>query len=133
MEIIALAGPGSSGKTSTINLVYNRVLAAGGVSMRRLQLGGNRHDFEDIVNYKGKKVAFFSMGDYSGALIAAIQRYNAIPVDVFVCATNTRFVKPIPFIRTFPHHHIIPKTIASATLSEVIANDRDASTIFGLI
>lgn len=133
MELIVLAGPDSCGKTTTINLVYNRVLAAGGVSTGRTALGSNPLDFEDVVNYKGKRVAFFSMGDYAGALINAIHRYNALPVDTFVGATNTKFVRPGRLIATFQHHNIIPKTLATATLTETVANDRDANTIFALI
>jgi hypothetical protein len=95
-------------------------------------LGGNPHDFEDIVNYKGKKVAFFSMGDFVGRLTDAINKYNAMPVGLFVCATNTKFVNPLPFIATF-HHHIVYKVKEPNHALRSAADTASADTILKLI
>ena len=59
VETILLTGPDSCGKTTTINLVYNRQLATGGISTGKMALGGNPSDFEYVVNYGSKRVAFF--------------------------------------------------------------------------
>lgn len=134
MRIIALRGDNSCGKTTTITMVYDSVLAASGTSTAKKLEGGNPHDFSDIVNYRGLKVAFLSMGDFSYATIDAINANNTLGVDVFILATNNRFVKPMRLINTFPNH-MVTKTIgrpANAS-NNLIANTLDASTIFGLI
>ena len=133
MKVIALLGPADSGKTTTINLVYNKVLAAGGISTFWQAIAGRAGDFEAVVDFKGQKVAFYSDGDYANRTKDVIRKYDAAKADVMICATNSRFSTPIPFISRFAAHHIINKTIATATLTEAIANDRDANTIFGLI
>jgi molybdopterin-guanine dinucleotide biosynthesis protein len=133
MKIIALLGPADSGKTTTINLVYNKVLAAGGISTLWHAIAGRAGDFEAVVDFKGQKVAFYSDGDYANKTKDIIRKYDAAKVDVMICATNSRFSTTIPFISRFVVHHIINKTIATATLTEAVANDRDANKIFGLI
>lgn len=95
MKIIALIGPSACGKTTTLNIVYDRLLATGGISTHRRSLGGGPHDFSDIVNWKGKTVAFFTMGDYSGHLVNATRHYHGLHIDTFICACNDRFAKPI--------------------------------------
>ncbi len=134
MKILALRGGNSCGKTATLNLIYNRLIASGGISSHKVQVGGDRNDFEDILIYKGKKVAFFTMGDYSYATTDAISKYAGLKVDVLILASNVKFAKPIKVIVSYPHR-LITKTIASPSnpANDLIANTADASTIFGLI
>lgn len=134
MRIIALRGGDSCGKTETINLVYDRVILSGGISTNKQQVGGDIRDFSDVVNYKGQTVAFYSMGDLANTTIGAINKYNALGIDVLVIASNIKFVKPIQLIRTFAHN-LVTKTVASPrnTVNNNSANTTDANTIFGLI
>ncbi len=136
MRIIALRGGNSCGKTTTVNLVYDKILLPtnGGVSTGKLQVGGNKMDFSDIVTYKGLTVAFFSMGDIARDTKNAIHFYDSLKVDVLVIACNTKFSTPINLIVTFAHNLVI-KTIASPrnTSNNNIANTTDANIIFGLI
>lgn len=134
MRIIALRGGDSCGKTETINLVYDRVILNGGTSTNKQQVGGDIRDFSDVENYKGQTVAFYSMGDLAYATIGAINKYDALGIDVLIIASNIKFVKPIQLIITFAHNLVI-KTIASPknTVNNIIANTTDANIIFGLI
>jgi hypothetical protein len=134
MRIIALRGGDSCGKTETINLVYNRVILNVGTSTNKQQVGGDIRDFSDVVNFKGQTVAFYSMGDLAYATIGAINKYDALGIDVLIIANNIKFVKPIQLIITFAHNLVI-KTIASpkTTVNNSIANTTDANIIFGLI
>lgn len=134
MIIIALRGDDSCGKTKTLNLVYDRIIAAGGKSTNKVQLGGDPSDFEDIVRFKGLKVAFFTMGDYAYATIGAIRKYDGLQVDVLVIASNIKFVRPIALIITYSHNLVI-KTMAtpSSTTNDFAANTTDANIIFGLV
>lgn len=94
MNIIVLVGPSSCGKSTTLNIVYQLLLTQGAVSTNRQQEGGNPKDFSDIVEWQGKKIAFFTMGDYSGALVTAIRYYFAQNCDTLICACNNRFSRP---------------------------------------
>jgi hypothetical protein len=134
MRIIALRGRDSCGKTATLNLVYDRAIAVGGVATSKSQVGGDSKDFEDIVNYKGLQVAFFTMGDLSYATIDAIRKYDVLKVDVLIIASNIKFVKPIKVIVTYSHN-LIAKTIASPSnaANDLVANTTDANIIFRLI
>jgi len=132
MRIIVLRGNDSCGKTTTLNIVYRMFLEQGGVSTNRQPLGGNQHDFSDIVLWNNNRIAFFTMGDYSGHLIEAINDYNAQNIDLLVCACNNRRVKPIRLIASFTNH-MITKTTATNVITEQQANQLDAQTIYDLI
>ncbi|TAE80967.1 MAG: hypothetical protein EAY81_10065 [Bacteroidetes bacterium] len=134
MKILALRGGSSCGKTATLNLVYDRLIALGGIASHKVKLGGDPKDFEDIVIYKGQKIAFFTMGDYAYASINAITKYAGLKVDVLIIASNVKFVRPIKVIVSYPHH-LINKTVSSPSnpANDLIANTTDAATILGLI
>lgn len=134
MRIIALRGGDSCGKTATINLVYDRVILSGGVSTCKTKVGGDIRDFSDVVNYKGQTVAFYSMGDLAFATIKAINKYNALGIDILVIASNIKFKKPIKLILEYSNNLVI-KTLANPKneANNSIANTSDANIIFGLI
>ena len=134
MRIIALRGGDSCGKTATINLVHDRIILSGGVSTCKTKVGGNIRDFSDVVNYKGQTVAFYSMGDLANATTKAINKYDALGIDVLVITSNIKFVRPIQLIVTFVHNLVI-KTVAvpSNPANNLTANTTDTNTIFALI
>ena len=133
MRIIALRGADSCGKTTTLNLVYDDLISKGAVvSVSKTQVGGDKKDFEAILTYKGKQVAIYTMGDYAYKTIEAIDKYDSLGVDVLICASNTRFKKPIKMILTYSSN-IVVKSVASISANRVIENTKDASTIVGLI
>ena len=134
MRIIALRGGDNCGKTATLNFVHTLVINAGGISTSKKKEGADPKDFSDIVNYKGMKVAFFTMGDYSYATINAINNYSSIKVNIVVLASNVKFKKPIKLIMRYPNN-LINKTIAkpSTTATNLVANTADANTIYALI
>jgi hypothetical protein len=103
MRILALIGPTSCGKTTTLDIVYDHILQHGGISTHRQQQGGNPRDFSDIMNWNNQSIAFFTMGDYSSKLIQAINDFNNQHCDILICACNIRFMKPPRLIATFQH------------------------------
>ncbi len=76
MRIILLSGKPNTGKTTTLNIVYNDLVNQGGITIKnKLQLGKNPMDFKTILKYHGKTVAIFSMGDYYWQCRRAINDY----------------------------------------------------------
>ena len=136
MRIIALRADSNKGKTSTLILVYNRVTDRinCGISTCKKQEGADPRDFLDIVNYKGLRVAFFTMGDSTKPLINAIRNYSSSGIDILVCANNINKINQLKEINKFPNN-IILKTIAipSNTANDLAANTTDANAIFTLI
>ena len=134
MNVIMLVGGNSCGKTATLNIVYKKLFSNNkGISTNRQQLGNDPNDFLDIVLFSKKQIAFFTMGDYSYKVKGAMIDFNTQGVNVLVCACNNRFVKPFKQIQKYPSHHIIIKTLASATITQSTANIANANSIFLLI
>ena len=122
------------GKTTTVDLVYKMVLAAGGISTNRVNELNHPGDFYDIVLYKGNKVAFYSLGDYSTFLADAIYFYANQKCDVLVCAcsTNNPMVRANVALNSYNTTRI-NKTVAPNKSAEKSTNDADALLAFGMI
>lgn len=112
MKVIVLRGGAGSGKTTTINLVYDELVNKGAtLTEPRTQVGGNEKDFECILNCEGKSIAFFSMGDAANPVIKAMLDYKAKGCDALVCACNDRFKAPFEVAtKQFPGSFIMTKT-----------------------
>jgi hypothetical protein len=135
MRVIVLQEIPNTGKTSTLNLVYNMMIPnGGGVSTNRLPLGGDPNDFSDIVVRAAQRIAFFTMGDYSTYLANAIYGYDRQNCDVLVCAlsSNTAKLRANNALNAFSATRI-NKTIAVNSTAELAANSADAQIIFNLI
>lgn len=136
MKIVALSGDSGKGKTTTLNLVYDILKQFQGtvITQGKVQLGKNPKDFETILTLSNNvTVAFFTMGDYSGELITAIEKYNSQSIDILIVAVNNRFTKPITKIGTYPQSKIIPKSLYSPSLPEELANLKDCIEIISFI
>ena len=138
MKIIALRGWANKGKTGTLNLLYDDIINnLGGLSTNKQDIYHNGHkrldDFEDVVKFKGVDVAFYTDGDFSRDTIDAINKYDAMKVDVLILASNKSKKNPIKKIMTFPNRQLIEKTVGSSNADFPIANQKDASDILSYI
>lgn len=91
MKIIMLKGPDNSGKTTTLNLVYNEL-----VNNRKakvcsyVKVGWKGDDFACTLDYKNSKVAIYSMGDYSIDIDRTIKYYTYKSADVLIIANRNK-------------------------------------------
>ena len=137
MKIIMLYGPSSSGKTTTINMVYDAIVPQSFVVHPKRQLGGNPADFEAVLDYnKGdstKRVAFFSMGDFASEVVHAMSYYEGMGCEVLVCACNDRFNVPINRLRN-RYNNVHPPVLKTVNQSnQNTANQQDVNIILQLI
>ena len=131
MKIIMLSGKSGCGKTTTLNKVYDFInpTEENIISAKR-KLGGDIKDFECVIEYNGKTVAFFTMGDYSIFLLKAFEKYEKKQYDFLICACNNRFKKPYQQIKKFTHLTIDKKLSASQQLVDLeVANNFDREKI----
>ena len=134
MNIIALIGPSSCGKTTSLNIVYNILLSNGGISNNRQSLGGDPNDFSDILTWQGRQIAFFTMGDYARPVVNATRDYYNLNCDCLICACNDRFATPIyEFQSVLYNYNPILKTKEYNRSLRGIADQQAAQTIYNLI
>lgn len=127
MKIILLSGQPNTGKTTTLNDLYNDLIAKGAsVHIVKLPLGGkSSNDFECVLKISGKLVAIYSMGDYIASCYEAIIKYAYC--DVLVLAYSDKFKNSIAtVVGSCPHHVVVNKTIGS---NQVQNNQMDVATI----
>lgn len=86
-----LKGPSNSGKTTTLNLVYDELVKNGHAKVIEGPTATNQHnDFACILEYKGLKVAIYTMGDYVRGIRNAIKEYTNKSVDVLIIANSNK-------------------------------------------
>ncbi len=135
MKIIMLSGESHSGKTKTLNKVYDYLILQGATIINpKVQLGGQIDDFESIIKYKGKTIAFFTMGDYSTAVTNAFDKFNRLNCDFLICACNNHFILPYRKIKQF-ENQIIDKEVAKSKKQADcdIANNVDKDKIINCL
>jgi len=112
MKIILLSGKPNTGKTTTLNLLYDKITQNGTkniIAKKEEFKYPAIKDFECIVSYNSKKTAIFSMGDVYGTFIEVIIKYANC--DILVLAYSERFVKKLDeVIKKYDYHCVIRKT-----------------------
>ena len=136
MKIIALKGGDSTGKSSTLNLVYDDLLFSGATIINLKKGLGNaaQKDFECILIHSSNQLAFYTMGDYAKKTVEAIKKYHLLGVDILIVATNDKFVIPTVEILKYPNV-ILTKTVASPKnkANNLAANQLDCAIILASI
>jgi ABC-type cobalamin/Fe3+-siderophores transport system ATPase subunit len=102
-KLIVLFGPNNCGKTATLTLCCDTLISTHGATINTKKKYINQKDFEVILDYKGKTVAIYTMGDRTNELIAAIKKYASIPVDVLIIALNVERKRPWAVIKNYSH------------------------------
>jgi ABC-type dipeptide/oligopeptide/nickel transport system ATPase component len=122
MKIIMLSGECNSGKSTTLNLVYNTINPAPQDIIEPKTSVGNQKDkdFKCIICYNGKKVSFYTGGDNPSSIIdEAIEEYKE-KCDTLVCACRKEFKKKRkknPYSEVEKYKYVI--------IGKQIANDED--------
>lgn len=94
MKIIVIRGPKNCGKTTTINKVFDYFTKQSSeyrVVEERDYINGDQKDFSAVISYNGRKIGFYSMGDYFRNVVEALKCYECKGCDILLCACNDRF------------------------------------------
>ena len=137
MKVIMLDGKSRSGKTTTLNYLYEAMVAPDGKNIihPKTQVGANPEDFECVLEYDGKKVAIFTMGDIMVEVNHAMSFYEGMDCDVLVCASNDRFATRKNRLSRYPGSLLVPKSVADSgdEDDEWLKNETDKKEIISLI
>jgi len=125
MKIILLSGKPNTGKTTTLNLLYDKITENG----RKNIIAGKKvlgnpasNDFKCVVKYNSKEAAIYSMGDYYGAFIEPLIEYANR--DVLVLAYNEQFAKKLDkMIEKYDYHCVIRKSSSNENDCEKIISE----------
>lgn len=132
MKIIMLSGAPNSGKTTTLNLVYDHLTKIAGANIIRpkTRLGGDPKDFECELDYKGRNIVFYTMGDFRHLLRQQIVNYAAKAVDILIVA-NSGFPSVVMDAHKYPGSVILVKTVSTSNMTG--ANQADMQAIIAII
>lgn len=120
MKVIMLSGYGSSGKTTTLNMVYDELIRLGATVVRpKSGLGTDPKDFECVLNYRHKNVAIFTMGDYYIETIHAMSYYEGMSCDVLIVA-NSNKATAFNRLRRYPVNIPLSRTMPRTTANEIM-------------
>lgn len=135
MKIIMLEGPGSSGKTTTLNMVYDDLIASHGAIATGPKVPVHQapsKDFEAVLQYNNKHIAIYSCGDFEWECIAAIVRHS--DKDILILACNDNFTNlPQKVNENGSQHTVLNKTPATQVSAEAADNTAVCNTIIGLL
>lgn len=137
MKIIALKGKGDSGKSTTIKMLPN-ILVANGYKQVPNKYQKHGGDFLDIYDNGIKKVGITSSGDTFDLVNKRLADLVGEKCDVCICACRTFDRIPpgtIAATKNFPGYtnEYVNKTYASNASGELKANQYDANVLYSRI
>ena len=109
MKLVMLHGSHNCGKTTVLQNLLNHLIDLGAteiVPRRKLIWEG---DFECLIEYSGKRIAFSSFGDYLFPIIRAIGYFDALQADVLIIASSKNSVQHWTMDRRYPDNVSIEK------------------------
>lgn len=137
MKIIALQGRGNSGKTTTIKMLPDILLANGfkQVPNKMKNYGG---DFLNIFQDGNKKIGITSSGDTFDLVKKRLNDLIIENCDVCICACRTADRIPpgtIAATKNFPNYttEYVAKSYANGTTGQLQANQDDSQVLFSRI
>lgn len=133
-RIIALQGRAGSGKTTTINLLPN-ILVAHGFRQVPGMYQPHGSDFLDVYEDGKIRVGVTSSGDTFDLVHDRLADLVTAKCDVCICACRTSDRVPpgtIAAVQSFPGYtsQFLPKTYAPLPSQEATVNAADANTLY---
>ncbi|UTW47126.1 ATP-binding protein [Bacterioplanoides sp. SCSIO 12839] len=87
-RVIALFGPGNSGKTSTLRIVHQQLLKMDFDTMEKYHK--SHVDIREIFIIDGVKVGLETQGDPYSRLAESLELFKKIGCKIIICASRTR-------------------------------------------
>ena len=132
MHIICLQGRSSSGKTTTISMLYNQLLKNGFTIVEGgpVRPGAN---FSAILKRKGVLLGITSYGDMAEQIRSRLSGFQNANCNLAICACRGTGVT-LETVRNFPGctHEFMAKTVETNQRNFFTANTHDAEGLFNM-
>ena len=116
-------GPGS-GKTTTLNMVYDELVDSGKATViSPKKRFGCPEDFRCILQYGDKKVGMFTEGDYAEDIIYAIGYCEGAGCDVLLVANRNK-ARPLARVSGDSSNVVLEKTMPLSDASNLTDMNR---------
>jgi hypothetical protein len=135
MKIIALHGPKNCGKTTTLRLVYSKLLTIAQIRKPAEPIpGAGENDLQAEFELDGLNIGVYTEGDFNKVVYVAVQRHP--DVDILIIAMNDAFKgnrahDPFEFIKQYPYRLI--QKIPQPPENRETDNERIANEIIALV
>lgn len=132
--ILALQAPANRGKTTTIGILYERMINNGyGIILpKRIR---NSHDFSSILQRDGIIIGITTYGDNVAFLRGILNRFSDAQCAIIVCACHDIGTGMYELVRTFPGYtsEFFQKTLANNIRQRAAVNNIDTETLLNRI
>lgn len=145
MKVIALRGEADTGKTETLNIVYQLLLSSGYKQIKNhFEVLGNPiiRDFLDILeNDETKiKIGFATMGDYARNskkypcrnVKCLLKKLEDKGCDIVICACRESIKATVDAVKKYKNI-IVDKTVTVDEEIERLVNNADANKIYSIV
>lgn len=132
MEVIALRGPKDTGKTTTLNIVFEKLKAQGFQPMKDLKENLGNGDFLWVLEKDGRKVGLVTQGDHAVKGYSVknhLRKLESAGCDTAICACTTGKLGIQRSIDAYAIHDYVDKTQGTDELSCDQANEEDANKV----
>lgn len=90
MDIIVLTGNSNTGKTTTLNLLFEKMSNLNNVEiLKKNEIEGN-NDFSAILKCGPKKIGIISYGDYIDDFIKVFDSFEKEQLDILICSSRNK-------------------------------------------
>jgi len=90
MDVIVLTGKVNSGKTTTLNKLFEKIHKLQNAEiLRKNEIEGNR-DFSAILKIDSIKIGIISYGDYLVQFKEVFNEFEKEQVDILICAARSK-------------------------------------------
>lgn len=127
-----LFGRGKSGKTSTVKAIYDSLKPYSNV-LNYEEVGNDDGDICSLLEYHNKRIALYSMGDYSNYICDRMDESAENGCSIFVCACNDKFSRPLKRMEHYKGSRLIYKTVCDTEEYQNLANMKDVRNVIQFI
>ncbi len=138
MRVLVLYGEPNIGKTTSLLLLYKKLLASGYVQVKGYYKNICNGDIIDVLEKEEVLIGIITLGEYVKGLNSLkyyLKKLKDAGCVKVICATSktTNKIQPLDYVKYYSHHIIIPKTVEIKKIKQLAVNMNDAHLIFNMI
>ncbi|MCW3789485.1 EutP/PduV family microcompartment system protein [Plebeiibacterium sediminum] len=138
MRVLALYGESNIRKTSSLLLLYKRLLTNGYVQVKDHYRYISNGDIFDVLEKEGNLIGIITQGDYVKGSNSVKNHLKNLKIAgcqkaIYAASQTSNKIQPLDQVKCYSSHIIIPKTIEIMKSKQLAVNSNDANLIFNMI